>query len=64
MEEPTLDIASILAAVVLEAGGEVVIQLDTLSNLDPDTMALAIDPSEDEKGLSIRLVVPPEELNE
>jgi hypothetical protein len=56
MEEQVVDLAPFLAAVVQEAGGEIIVNLSTLAGLDADQIALAIDPTEDEQSLSIRLV--------
>lgn len=59
-----VDLAPFLAAVVAEAGGEVIIKYDTLAALDANQVALALDATEDQKGISIRLVEPPENYNE
>lgn len=56
MEEQTVDLAPFLAAVVVEAGGEVTISLETLAGIDGDSIALSVEPTEDEKSLVIAVV--------
>ncbi len=58
VEQQVVDLAPFLAAIVQEAGGEVVIALSTLANLDAEQVALSIEPGEDQESLVISLVNP------
>lgn len=56
IEEVELDVTILLAAVIQAKGGSFELPYDVLSGIDPDKIALAIDPNDDETGIVIKVV--------